>query len=90
MEIANGNIEGTKQLQLAEGVWEALITTAAGLVISIIAMSFYSYFRGRVQNYIAELEAAGTHLLALVGGQLNQKMTREQAAQYGEYPAREI
>lgn len=90
MEIANGNIEGTKQLQLAEGVWEALITTAAGLVISIIAMTFYSFFRGRVQNHVAELEAAGTHILALVGGQLNQSQVREQSPHYEEYPAREI
>ncbi len=71
MEIANGNIEGAKQLELAQGVWEALITTAGGLVISIIAMTFYSYFRGRVQNHTAELEAAGTHILALVGSQLH-------------------
>ncbi len=73
MEIANGKIEGTQQLELAEGVWEALITTAAGLVISIVAMTFYSFFRGRVQRHTAELEAAGTHILALVGGQLAEK-----------------
>lgn len=90
MEIANGNIEGTKQLQLAEGVWEALITTAAGLVISIIAMTFYSFFRGRVQNHVAELEAAGTHILALVGGQLNQTQAHGQSPHYENYPAREI
>jgi len=72
MEIANGNIEGAKQLELAQGVWEALITTAGGLVISIIAMTFYSYFRGRVQNHTAELEAAGTHILALIGSQIQQ------------------
>lgn len=77
MEIANGNIEGTQQLELAQGVWEALITTAAGLVISIVAMTFYSFFRGRVQSHTAELEAASTHILALVGSQLQQS----QAAQ---------
>ncbi|YCM45079.1 MotA/TolQ/ExbB proton channel family protein [Verrucomicrobiaceae bacterium 227] len=87
MEIANGNIEGTKQLQLAEGVWEALITTAAGLVISIVAMTFYSFFRGRVQNHIAELEAASTHILALVGGQLNQTQASQH---FDDYPGREI
>ena len=90
MEIANGNIEGTKQLQLAQGVWEALITTAAGLVISIIAMTFYSFFRGRVQNHVAELEAASTHILALVGGQLSKPQTRSsnEAFPHDEFPAR--
>ena len=87
MEIANGNIEGTKQLELAEGVWEALVTTAAGLVISIIAMTFYSYFRGRVQNHIAELEAAGTHILALIGGQITEERTAAQASQEVYRPA---
>ncbi|MDA7505920.1 MotA/TolQ/ExbB proton channel family protein [Akkermansiaceae bacterium] len=72
IEIAEGKNEGLKQLQLAEGIWEALITTAVGLIISIFAMAFYSYFRGKVQRHIAELEAAGTHILALVGGQMQQ------------------
>ncbi|MGJ8694769.1 MAG: MotA/TolQ/ExbB proton channel family protein [Verrucomicrobiaceae bacterium] len=70
IELAEGKNEGLKQLQLAEGIWEALITTAVGLVISIFALAFYSYFRGRVQRHLAELEAAGTHILALVGGQM--------------------
>lgn len=87
MEIANGNIEGTKQLELAEGVWEALITTAAGLVISIIAMTFYSYFRGRVQNHIAELEAAGTHILALIGGQITEERIASQSSHEVYRPA---
>lgn len=67
MEIAAGSFEGVKQIQLAEGIWEALITTAVGLVISIVAMTFYSFFRGKVRRHLAELEAAGTHLLALLG-----------------------
>lgn len=69
LELAQGENEGLKQLQLADGIWEALITTAAGLIISIIAVAFYAYFRGRVMRLVAELEAAGTHLLALVAGQ---------------------
>lgn len=70
IELAEGKNEGLKQLQLAEGIWEALITTAVGLIISIFAVTFYAYFRGRVMRHIAELEAAGTHLLALVAGQM--------------------
>lgn len=66
MEIAEGNFEGVKQMQLASGVSEALITTASGLVIGIVAVIFYSLFRGRVQRFIAELEAAATHLMAVM------------------------
>ena len=66
MEIAQGNFEGVKQMQLASGVSEALITTASGLIIGIVAIIFYSVFRGRVQRFIAELEAASTHLMAVL------------------------
>ena len=49
------------------------MTTAAGLVIGITAVIFYSIFRGRVQKYIAELEAAATHLMALLAAQYNRR-----------------
>ena len=70
---------GVKQMELAAGVSEALITTAAGLMIGIPALVFYSLFRGRVQKYIAELEAAATHLMALLHTQVEhqQPLDRE-------------
>jgi biopolymer transport protein ExbB len=43
---------------VAQGISMALITTAAGLIIGISAMLVYAYFRGRVNNLIAELEAS--------------------------------
>lgn len=64
---------GVKQMELAAGVSEALITTAAGLMIGIPALVFYSLFRGRVQKYIAELEAAATHLMALLHTQVEHQ-----------------
>jgi len=71
-QIAAGNFEGVKQMELSGGIAEALITTASGLVIGIVALIFYSIFRGRVQKYIAELEAASTHLMALLAAQYNR------------------
>lgn len=79
IELARGENEGLKQLQLAEGIWEALITTAVGLIISIFAVIFYAYFRGKVMRLLAELEAAGTHLLALVAGQMSSTLARPAA-----------
>jgi len=58
---------------LAEKIQEALITTASGLVIGIVAVLFYSFFRGRVKKYLAELEAAATHLMALLAAQSNRR-----------------
>ena len=60
---------GDKQNVLATGVSEALMTTAGGLMIGIPALIFYSIFRGRVQRLVAEMEAAATHLLALLAAQ---------------------
>jgi len=56
----------TRPTMLAQGIGEALIATAAGLLIGIPAMAAYSYFRGRVHALISELEAASTQLLALL------------------------
>lgn len=75
LNIATGDVSGVRQMELAEGVSEALITTAAGLMIGIPALVFYSLFRGRVQKYIAELEAAATHLMALLHTQVERQHT---------------
>lgn len=56
----------TRPTMLAQGIGEALIATAAGLLIGIPAMAAYSYFRGRAHALISELEAASTQLLALL------------------------
>jgi biopolymer transport protein ExbB len=70
LTIAQGEVEGVRQMNLAEGVSEALITTSAGLVIAIPALFFYAIFRARVEKYVAELEAAATHFMALLNTQV--------------------
>jgi len=64
--VVASDIVASRPIMLAEGVSEALVTTAAGLVIGIPAMAAYAFFRGRVQALIAELEAASTQLVALL------------------------
>lgn len=58
-----GHDAATRATFLAQGIAEALIATATGLIIGVVAMAAYSYFRGRVQVLIAELEGASTHLI---------------------------
>ena len=60
-------------MKVAEGIYPALVTTGVGLCIGIVALVFYSIFRGKVQKYLAELEAAATHLLALLSAQYNRR-----------------
>lgn len=52
---------------LAGGVSQALMATAVGLVVGITSMFFYSYFRGRVQGLVSELETSASSLVALIG-----------------------
>jgi biopolymer transport protein ExbB len=73
LEISSGGVEqGVRQMGLAEGVSEALIATAGGLAISIPALAFYSIFRGKVQKYTSELEAAATHFIAVLHTQMDR------------------
>jgi biopolymer transport protein ExbB len=60
------DIGSARYVALSRGISEALVNTAAGLAIGIPAMIFYAFFRGRVQKLISELEAASTHVLALL------------------------
>ncbi|MGD9747965.1 MAG: MotA/TolQ/ExbB proton channel family protein [Verrucomicrobiales bacterium] len=71
--------QGREHLELAPGIAQALITTAAGLVIAIPALIFYSIFRGKVQKLIAELEAAMTHIMALLAAQYKRANYRASA-----------
>ncbi|MFA6357220.1 MAG: MotA/TolQ/ExbB proton channel family protein [Candidatus Omnitrophota bacterium] len=48
---------------LAGGIWEALITTAAGLFVAIPTMIAYHYFEGKVDNISAQMKDAATELL---------------------------
>lgn len=71
LSISQGSFEGVKQMELAKGVSEALVTTATGLVVGIPALVFYSIFRGRVQKFVSELEAASTHMMAMLQAQIH-------------------
>ncbi|MCC5934659.1 MAG: MotA/TolQ/ExbB proton channel family protein [Candidatus Cyclonatronum sp.] len=51
---------------LAGGIWEALITTAAGLAVGIFAYFFYNYLLGRINRMIFELEMATTEFIELL------------------------
>lgn len=49
--------------RLAGGIGQALISTAAGLVVAIPALIFYRYLRGRVAEYVVEMEKQAMALL---------------------------
>lgn len=50
---------------LAGGIWEALITTAAGLSVAIPTIIFYHYFEGRVDNVVSQIKDVASELLEI-------------------------
>ena len=48
---------------LAKGIYEALVTTAAGLTIAIPVLLLYHYLSGRVDRLIDEIDEAGSEFV---------------------------
>ncbi len=48
---------------LAGGIWEALLTTVAGLIVAIPTFVIYNYLVSRINNFILEMEKASTELV---------------------------
>ncbi|MEI6083846.1 MAG: MotA/TolQ/ExbB proton channel family protein [Verrucomicrobiota bacterium] len=49
--------------QLAGGVWEALLTTAGGLVVAVPTYVCYNYLVSRVQNIVLDMERAANEMI---------------------------
>lgn len=54
---------------VARGIAQALIATAAGLIVAIPSLLFYRYFRGRVQRLLLAMEQEAIALIEILGGQ---------------------
>lgn len=51
---------------ISAGIAEALITTALGLVVAIVAVWAYNYFSGQVDGFTVEMDNSGGELLDFV------------------------
>ena len=83
--LGSGQTATSRDLLLANGVSEALVATASGLVLGITAMFFYSLFRNRVQSLISDLEIASAHILALIALNYNKKREPSRVAVDDEF-----
>lgn len=52
--------------ELAGGISEALITTAAGLTVAIPSFFFYRYFKGQVEEYVVSMEEQAINLIEAI------------------------
>lgn len=52
---------------LAGGIWEALITTVAGLTVAIPAYVAYNFLVSKVDGFVLEMEKSATDLVNILG-----------------------
>jgi len=64
-DIANSENNVTPGL-LASGIYEALVTTVAGLVVGIIAFMFYNYLVNLVSKVVYKMEATSVEFIDLL------------------------
>ncbi|MFP4079780.1 MAG: MotA/TolQ/ExbB proton channel family protein [Ectothiorhodospira sp.] len=55
--------------ELAGGISQALITTAAGISVAVPALIFHRYFRGRVDELVLEMEQEAIRLVEVLKGE---------------------
>jgi biopolymer transport protein ExbB len=58
---------------LARGISEALLTTAAGLIVSIPAVIFYNYLVKKVENILIQMENQVNEMILLLKGQKKER-----------------
>ena len=57
---------------LAGGIWEALITTVAGLMVAIPAYVAYNFLVSKVDGFVLEMEKSATDLLNILGSKRDE------------------
>jgi biopolymer transport protein ExbB len=51
---------------LAGGIWEALLTTAFGLIVGIPALAFYNYFLSAIKKLVGDMETVANDVVDIV------------------------
>jgi biopolymer transport protein ExbB len=51
---------------LAGGIWEALLTTVAGLIVAIPTLVGYNYLVTKVNNFVLEMEKSSSELVEML------------------------
>ncbi|MEC7641865.1 MAG: MotA/TolQ/ExbB proton channel family protein [Nitrospinota bacterium] len=71
---------------VASGISEALITTAAGMIVGIPALALYHYFRGKIDRYVFEMEEISFQLVE----ELSYEAIRQKKAETAKKPAADV
>lgn len=62
---------------LAGGIWEALVTTAAGLLVGILALFSYNFLIGRIRRLTNDMERSATDFIDLLQEPVSSQQREE-------------
>ena len=51
---------------LAGGIWEALLTTAFGLAVGIVALTFYNYLLSSINKLVLDMEVISNDVVDIL------------------------
>jgi biopolymer transport protein ExbB len=63
IQIKTSSFNPVSPGDLAGGIWEALLTTVAGLIVAIPIFVAYNYLVSRVNHFVLEMEKSATELV---------------------------
>jgi biopolymer transport protein ExbB len=66
---------------VASGISEALITTAAGMIVGIPALAMYHFFRGKIDRYVFEMEEISFQLVEELSYEAVRQRKSQEAAE---------
>ena len=80
MEQRGARCDSHGQDAAADGIAEALLTTALGLIVGIPAFTGYNYFTGVINQFVLDVEETATELIETVTLQLAIEKRESQAS----------
>ncbi len=83
IQVRAASLNPVTPADLAGGIWEALITTVAGLMVAIPAFVAYNYLLSRVNYFVLDLERGATELVNLLS-QISEVKTVKKGGIHGE------
>ncbi len=66
IQIKTAAFNPVSAVDLAGGVWQALLTTTAGLMVAVPAIAAYHYLSAKVQDFALEMERSATELINII------------------------
>lgn len=76
IENLQGNVNPSV---LAEGIWEALLTTAFGLAVGILAYFAYNFLLSRINRRINDMERSATDFIDLLQEPVSEDVAEERS-----------